>query len=194
MIRPFNLSESFKYSELGTGTQVISCKSIPVRVTNLLGTSVPFRGNQTNCFLFFSKFLEEIEGKREIHIVDLHAETTSEKNAFLWAFNGQVSAILGTHTHVPTNDCVITPEGTAYITDVGMTGPAQGVIGGERTGIIQKFFYPERGFILEPQSGPAQLCSVLMEFDEESLKPISIEPIIIREGFKYDRYSPKSTD
>ncbi|WP_258393873.1 TIGR00282 family metallophosphoesterase [Mycoplasma wenyonii] len=190
LVRPLNLKESFKYCSLGEGSREIIIKGIKIRVTNLMGNSVVFKGNQSNCFLSFSKLLDQLNATsfKGIHIVDLHAETTSEKNAFLWAFNGKVSAVLGTHTHVPTNDWIITEEGTAYITDVGMTGPSSGVIGGAKAGIIEKFFYPEKRFILEPQEGPRQLCSVLLTFDTESCKAIDIKPIILREGFEVDQY------
>ncbi|WP_052299016.1 TIGR00282 family metallophosphoesterase [Mycoplasma suis] len=192
IVRPLNLSDSFKYYNLGVGSRSISHSGLKIRITNLLGTSVAFKNKQTNCFTVFDDLLNHLREKsneKEIHIVDFHSETTSEKNAFLWAFNGQVSAIIGTHTHIPTNDWVITQEGTAYISDVGMTGPSCGIIGGKKEGIIRKFFHPEERFQLEAEEGPIQLCAVLMTFDRESYLPLSIEPIIIREGFFSDNYS-----
>lgn len=190
LVRPLNLKESFNYYSLGTGSRELNYKGLKIRITNLIGNSVVFKGNQSNCFLTFSKLLDQLNSSnfQGIHIVDLHAETTSEKNAFLWAFNGKVSAILGTHTHIPTNDYLVTQEGTAYITDVGMTGPSQGVIGGAKSSIIEKFFYPEKRFILEPQEGPRQFCSVLLTFDTVTYKAVDIQPIILREGFQIDKY------
>ncbi|CCE67048.1 phosphoesterase [Candidatus Mycoplasma haemominutum 'Birmingham 1'] len=191
IVRPLNLSEDFKYHNLGVGTKALKVKDINIRVTNLLGNSVHFRQRQSNCFLCFSSLLDNLSREKkmeEIHLVDLHSETTSEKNAFLWAFNGRVSAVLGTHTHVPTNDAVITEEKTAYISDVGMTGPSCGIIGGERTSIIQKFFYPELKFMLQPQEGAAQFCSVLISFNRENYSPVKIKPIILREGYFFDDY------
>ncbi|AHC39796.1 hypothetical protein OVS_00245 [Mycoplasma ovis str. Michigan] len=190
LIRPLNLRESFNFFSLGIGSKEMDYKGLKIRITNLIGNSVMFKNNQTNCFLTFSKLLDQLNSNnfKGIHIVDLHAETTSEKNAFLWAFNGKISAVLGTHTHIPTNDYVITQEGTAYITDVGMTGPSCGVIGGAKHDIIEKFFYPEKKFILEPQEGPRQFCSVLLTFNTDTYKAVDIQPIILREGFKVDKY------
>ncbi|AFN65445.1 metallophosphoesterase YmdB [Mycoplasma wenyonii str. Massachusetts] len=190
LVRPLNLKESFPYCSLGQGSKEFTIKGTTIRVTNLMGNSVVFKGNQSNCFLALSKLLDQLKlnNFKGIHIVDFHAETTSEKNAFLWAFNGKVSAILGTHTHIPTNDFVVTEEGTAYITDIGMTGPSCGVIGGAKHGIIEKFFYPEKRFILEPESGPRQICSVLLTFDTTTYKAISIQPVILREGYREDIY------
>ncbi|WP_330216745.1 TIGR00282 family metallophosphoesterase [Mycoplasma parvum] len=192
IVRPLNLSSSFKYYNLGMGSRAFQHNGINIRITNLIGTSVAFKNQQTNCFKVFDDFLAQLKEKsqeKELHIVDFHSETTSEKNAFLWAFNGQVSAILGTHTHIPTNDYVITQEGTAYISDVGMTGPSCGIIGGKKESIISKFFHPEEKFKLEAEEGPIQLCSVVMTFNRKNYKPISIEPVIIREGFSSDKYS-----
>lgn len=184
VIRPHNLKEEFAFSEFGIGTRELMCNGLRIRVSNFLGNSVYFKHMQKNAFASMRNLLSSIE-KPDIHIVDLHAETTSEKYAFLWAFNGQVDAILGTHTHVPTNDSCITKEGTAFICDVGMTGPSHGIIGGERESIIRKFFDPSCGFTLEVQKGPKQLCSVILEFDENQKRMTKITPLIIREGFDY---------
>lgn len=98
-------------------------------------------------------------------LVDMHAETTSEKVAMGWYLDGRVSAIVGTHTHIATADERVLPEGTAYITDVGMTGPHGGVIGMERNGIIRKFLdgMPTR---FEVASGDVQMNCVLIETDD----------------------------
>jgi metallophosphoesterase (TIGR00282 family) len=98
--------------------------------------------------------------------VDMHAETTSEKVAMGWYLDGRVTAIVGTHTHVTTADEHVLPGGTAYITDVGMSGPHGGVIGMDRDGIIKKFLnaLPAR---FEVASGDAQMNCVLIETDDE---------------------------
>lgn len=184
MIRPMNLSEEFKYANCGVGTKLFLFKDKKIRVTNLIGSSVNFGGRQKNCFRFFEDFLYSLDETNCLHIVDLHAETTSEKNAFLWAFDGKISAVFGTHTHVATADGVITENNTAFVTDVGMTGPACGVIGGEKTSIIKKFFDPTSTFILDVQKGPLQLCGVIVEFDETTNKPVNIKQIIIKDGYK----------
>lgn len=108
--------------------------------------------------------LDQLQSKTKIILVDMHAETTSEKSAMGWYLDGRVSAVLGTHTHIPTADERVLPGGTAFITDVGMTGPVDSVIGMEKepalrrflTGIHQKF---------NPAKGPGQLNSVLLDID-----------------------------
>jgi metallophosphoesterase (TIGR00282 family) len=99
-------------------------------------------------------------------LVDIHAETTSEKIALGWYLDGRVSALVGTHTHVATADERVLPQGTAYITDVGMTGPHGGVIGMDRNGIIKRFLdqLPAR---FEVASGDVQMNTVLIETDDE---------------------------
>jgi 2',3'-cyclic-nucleotide 2'-phosphodiesterase len=98
-------------------------------------------------------------------LVDMHAETTSEKVALGWYLDGRVTAVVGTHTHVATADERVLPKGTAYITDVGMTGPHDGVIGMDRVGIIKKFLdgLPAR---FEVATGDVQMNAVLIETDE----------------------------
>jgi metallophosphoesterase (TIGR00282 family) len=98
-------------------------------------------------------------------LVDVHAETTSEKIAMGWYLDGRVTAVVGTHTHVTTADEHLLPQGTAYITDVGMTGPHGGVIGMDREGIIKRFLdgLPAR---FEVASGDVQMNCVLIETDD----------------------------
>src|SRR5215813_13291845 len=100
-------------------------------------------------------------------LVDMHAETTSEKIALGWYLDGRTTAVVGTHTHVATADEQVLPQGTAYITDVGMTGPHDGVIGMDREGIIKKFLdgLPAR---FEVAGGDVQMNCVLIEADEDS--------------------------
>lgn len=111
-----------------------------------------------------------------ILLVDFHAEATSEKNAMGWFLDGKVSAVFGTHTHVQTADERILPQGTAYITDVGMCGPSDSVIGVEREPIIRRFLsgMPER---FEPASGPVRVCGILLDITEENGKARSIQRI-----------------
>ena len=119
-------------------------------------------------------------------LVDVHAETTSEKIAMGWYVDGRATAVVGTHTHVATADEHVLPEGTAFITDVGMTGPHAGVIGMDKTAIIKKFLdgLPTR---FEVAQGDLQLNAVLIETDDEGprnsagrLKARSIERLRLR--------------
>jgi hypothetical protein len=101
--------------------------------------------------------------------VDMHAETTSEKVALGWYLDGRATVVVGTHTHVTTADERVLPLGTAYITDVGMTGPHSGVIGMDREAIIRKFLngLPAR---FEVASGDVQMNTVLIETDDEGAR------------------------
>lgn len=119
-------------------------------------------------------------------LVDVHAETTSEKVAMGWYLDGRVTAVVGTHTHVATADERVLPQGTAYITDVGMTGPHDGVIGMDRQGIIKKFLdgLPAR---FEVAQGDVQMNAVLIETDDGAqpnsagrLRAKSIERVRLR--------------
>jgi metallophosphoesterase (TIGR00282 family) len=109
-------------------------------------------------------------------IVDMHAEATSEKMAMGHYLDGEVTAVVGTHTHVQTADDQILPKGTAYITDIGMTGPLHSVIGVKKELAIEKFLtgMPRR---FEVASGPAVFCAVLLELDPRLGKAISFERI-----------------
>jgi metallophosphoesterase (TIGR00282 family) len=102
-------------------------------------------------------------------LVDMHAETTSEKIAMGWYLDGRVTAVVGTHTHVATADERVLPNGTAYITDVGMTGPHDGVIGMDRPGIIKKFLdgLPAR---FEVATGDVQMNAVVIETDDSGAR------------------------
>lgn len=109
--------------------------------------------------------LARIRQDVRVVIVDHHAETTSEKQAMGWYLDGRVTAVIGTHTHVATADERVLPGGTAYITDVGMTGPHDGVIGMDRPGIVKKFLdgLPSR---FEVAAGDVQMNCVVVDADE----------------------------
>jgi 2',3'-cyclic-nucleotide 2'-phosphodiesterase len=111
-----------------------------------------------------------------VRFVDFHAEVTSEKMALGWYLNGRVSAVIGTHTHIPTADERILPGGTAYQTDTGMTGPFDSVIGVEKAPILSKFLtsLPVK---MEAAKGLPELHGALVEVDEATGKAISIERI-----------------
>ena len=121
--------------------------------------------------------LEKIPPEVRIRIVDIHAEATSEKRAIGWYLDGRVTAVLGTHTHIPTADETVQPKGTAYITDLGMTGPYDSVIGIEKQPIIQKFLnqIPAR---FEVARGDVRLSAVLIEADMETGHALAIQRIL----------------
>lgn len=131
----------------------------------------------------FRAAAEEVERLRQVTpniIVDCHAEATSEKQALGWYLDGQVSAVIGTHTHVQTADEVVLPGGTAYLTDVGMCGPWVSVIGAERELVLERFLtqMPVR---LEAARGPAVLSAALIEVDEQTGRAVAIRRIFERE-------------
>ena len=110
----------------------------------------------------------------QVIIVDFHAEATSEKQAMGWYLDGRVAAVLGTHTHVGTVDARVLPKGTAYVTDVGMTGPVNSVIGSEASAVLERFLtsMPQR---LSVARGPTVLNSVLVEVDADTGKASAIQ-------------------
>jgi metallophosphoesterase (TIGR00282 family) len=125
--------------------------------------------------------LEKIPSAVKIRLVDMHAEATSEKLAMGWYLESRVTAVLGTHTHVPTADEVILPGGTAYLTDVGMTGPYNSVIGMEKEAVIQKFLsqLPAR---FEVARGDVRFCAALVEADDETGRALSIQRIMRKQA------------
>lgn len=120
--------------------------------------------------------LEKVKKHVKAVIVDIHAEATSEKCALAWHAEGRVSAVLGTHTHVQTADDRIFPFGTAFLTDVGMTGPYEGIIGVDRDIVLEKFRYsmPVR---FEVAKGKAQFNAVILDIDERNGKTLNIQRI-----------------
>lgn len=124
-------------------------------------------------FRTMDQLLAGLEEKPLAIIVDFHAEATSEKNALGRYLDGRVSAVLGTHTHVGTADARILPQGTAFITDIGMVGPADSVIGDDTEAVIRRFLtqMPHR---LSVGKGPAIFNSVLIDIEQTTGKAISI--------------------
>jgi metallophosphoesterase (TIGR00282 family) len=122
--------------------------------------------------------LEQVSSK--VILVDFHAEATSEKIAMGWYLDGRVTAVLGTHTHVPTADTRVLPNGTAYQTDVGMTGPYDSVIGVQKEQILQRFLTGLPGRF-EAAKGDPRFCAVLIECDEASGRAKSIQRLMLGE-------------
>lgn len=150
---------------------------VPYAVLNLQGRV--FMASIDDPFRVADDLLKQIKAK--VIFVDIHAEATSEKVALGFYLDGRVTAVVGTHTHVPTADDRILPKGTAYQTDVGMTGPYDSVIGVEKEMIIQRFLtnLPMR---FEPATGDVRLCGTLVECDEATGRATSIERIMIRDS------------
>jgi len=163
----------------GFGSYIYSAKNgTQVGVVNLLGRV--FMEAVDDPFRVGAHLVEELRKKTPIIFVDMHAEATSEKIAMGWFFDGQVSAVVGTHTHVQTADERILPKGTAFLTDLGMTGPHDSILGRRIEPVLEKFItgMPTRFDVAEKN---VILCGALVEVDEESGKARSIERI--REPF-----------
>jgi metallophosphoesterase (TIGR00282 family) len=109
-------------------------------------------------------------------LIDFHAEATSEKMAFAHAMDGRVSAVVGTHTHVPTADHQILPGGTGFVTDLGMCGDYDSVIGMGKAGSVSRFIRKMPGERLAPAEGPATICGALVETDEKGMA-VRVEPV-----------------
>ena len=124
--------------------------------------------------------IEEARKVTPYIFVDFHAETTSEKNAMGWYLDGRVSAVVGTHTHIQTSDNRVLPNGTGYITDVGMTGYYDGILGINREEVINRFItsLPQRHVV--PDEGRSVLSGVIIDLDKEG-KTTQIERILIND-------------
>lgn len=147
-------------------------------VINLQGrTHMPV----TDCpFRKADQILEALPAGVKVRFVDFHAEMTSEKMAMGWYLDGRVTAVIGSHTHVPTADARILPGGTAYQTDVGMTGPYDSIIGVDKKIVLQRFLtgLPVR---MEAAKGSVELHAVIVEADEGTGRAVSIRPYRVRE-------------
>ena len=130
-------------------------------------------------FVTAKKEIVRLKAKANVIIVDMHAEATSEKKALGWYLDGEVSAVLGTHTHVQTADDEVLPGGTAYISDVGMTGPFDSVIGIKKDTIIERFLtqVPNK---FDVAKGDIRLQGVLMDIDAQSGRANAIERISVK--------------
>lgn len=171
LIRPLNLKEDFP----GVGTKVFEVHGIRIRVTNLLGTA--FMKEEVKDP--YDSLLDIIEDDdSDVHIIDFHAEATGEKKAFAYSLKNTVGAVIGTHTHVQTNDAQILNTGVAYISDAGMCGSYNSVLGCEVNSVVGKIiFHNEDVRFKLLDEDDSIFNAVVIKFDDLSFKPISIIPI-----------------
>jgi metallophosphoesterase (TIGR00282 family) len=167
IIRPLNYPPGLP----GNGYTVFKNKAV---VANIIGRT--YIGNFDCPFRAMDDLLEKLGGQYKTIIVDFHAEATSEKIALGRYLDGRVSAVFGTHTHVGTIDAQILPQGTAYVTDIGMTGPVDSVIGVEADAVIERFLtmIPKRFSV---GKGKVLVTAILAEIDDATGKAVSIERI-----------------
>lgn len=178
MVRPANFPEGTP----GTGLRIIPINKVRMAVINIQGRV--FLPAIDDPFRTADRLVADAREKTPIIFVDIHAETTSEKLALGRYLDGRVSAVIGTHTHVQTADERIFPGGTAYLSDAGMTGPYNGIIGVERTAVVRRFLtsMPVR---FESEEGPGQLSAVIVDIDEQNGKATHIERLLINDDHPF---------
>jgi len=173
LIRPAN----YPAETPGSGSVVVSSDRGKVAVLNLEGRV--FMSPLEDPFRVAEREVERLRKETRTIIVDFHAEATSEKAALAWHLDGKVTALLGTHTHVQTADERVLPGGTAFMTDVGMTGPTDSVIGVKKEDAIARFL-TQRPHRFEIPKGPAHLDAAAIEVDQKTGRALKIERIKIR--------------
>ena len=175
LVRPINFPEGTP----GVGIVYIKVNQIELAVINLQART--FMVALDDPFAKMDEILAEVEQRTPFVFVDFHGEATSEKQAMGWYLDGRISALVGTHTHVQTNDARILPQGTAYLTDVGMTGPYDGILGMKRDAVLEKFMtaLPRRFEVVE--SGRSLLSACIIDVDDTTGKAKSIQAFQISE-------------
>lgn len=172
LLRPIN----FPAGTPGSGVTTFSCKGYEIGVINVQGRV--FMREYLNCpFRSVESALTYLQHKTRTIFIDVHAEATSEKMGLAYYFDGKVSGIVGTHTHVQTADERILPGGTAYITDLGMAGSLNSMIGMKKEAIIQNFLTQMPTRFVQDTSLPVFMTGVCIEVDPDTGKAISIERI-----------------
>jgi len=173
VLRPANYAHGVPGVGVFEGTTKFGQK---YAVINLQGRV--FMQTNDDPFRKADELLQHVTSK--VIVVDIHAEATSEKIAMGWYLDGRVTAVIGTHTHVPTADNRVLPNGTAYQTDVGMSGPYDSVIGVQKEQILQRFLTGLPGRF-EAAKGDPRLCAVLIECDETTGRASSIQRLMLGE-------------
>ena len=176
LIRPVNLVNPYP----GEGSIIFDVDGISIRITNILGEV--FINEAVNNPYYSMLEVMDSEEHVNIDIIDFHGEASSEKMGFARAFDGKVSAVIGTHTHVQTNDARILPHGTAFITDVGMCGEYDSVLGFETNSVVNKTIYGENHKFTLNDEGKGLFCAVVINIDEMNGLAKEIFPIYYIEG------------
>jgi metallophosphoesterase (TIGR00282 family) len=178
LLRPLN----YPRRQPGRGSHVGKGKrsGVPVATLNLSGR-VFMNGAMDDPFALGLEEIERLRKEAKVILVDMHGEASSEKNAIASYFDGLVSAVVGTHTHVPTCDHRVLPRGTAYCTDLGMTGPYDSIIGVEKDAVIHRFLsgMPSR---FETAKGDPRFAAAVVDVDEETGRARSIDRMLLTEA------------
>lgn len=173
LLRPYNYPEgSHGY---GYGVFAIPHTQLKIGVMNLQGRT--FMLPIDDPFRAADKLIDEIKQETNLIFLDFHAEATAEKMAMAWHVDGRISVMVGTHTHIPTGDMRILPKGTGYITDVGMTGSFDSVIGMEKKAAMKRFMQalPEK---YTGADGDNRICGIIAQVDENTGKCTSMQQLI----------------
>ncbi|CAH0346112.1 TIGR00282 family metallophosphoesterase [Bacillus sp. CECT 9360] len=175
LVRPAN----FPAGTPGEGLKFLKWNTFEIAIINLQArTFMP----PLDCpFVKAEELVAEARKRTPIIFVDFHGEATSEKQAMGWFLDGKVSAVVGTHTHVQTTDNRILPNGTAYLSDVGMTGPYDGVLGMEREAVIHRFLTSLPVRFEVPKEGRTVLSATIIDIDEKTGQSKKIERILIND-------------
>ncbi|MCE5034042.1 MULTISPECIES: TIGR00282 family metallophosphoesterase [Staphylococcus] len=178
MVRPANFPDEAP----GVGMRFIQINEIKLAIINLQGRA--FMQDIDDPFKKADALIAEAQKETDYIFVDFHAETTSEKNAMGWYLDNRVSAVVGTHTHIQTSDERILPGGTGYITDVGMTGYYDGILGINREEVITRFItsLPQRHVV--PDEGRSVLSGIIIDLNKDG-KTKRIERILINDDHPF---------
>lgn len=179
LVRPAN----FPAENPGKGIVYLKYNTEKVAIISLQGrTFMP----AIDCpFKKADELVNEAQKRTPYIFVDFHAEATSEKQAMGWYLDGRVSAVIGTHTHVQTADNRILPSGTAYLSDVGMTGPYDGILGVDREAVLKRFLTNMPVRFEVPKEGRTQLSAALIELDHKTGKAKKIDRIMINDDHPF---------
>lgn len=173
IVRPANYPDGVP----GRGYYMFSSGAYRIVVINLQG-QVFFRNHPLNPFHALDELLSRPEvAAADIKLIDFHAEATSEKRGLGWHADGRVTAVWGTHTHVPTNDAQILPQGTGYITDIGMCGSHNSIIGVDKEGPLKSFLTQMKMSVTFDDVGPLEVGGVLLDVDPTTGKTTNIAQI-----------------
>lgn len=179
LIRPANFPEG----NPGKGIAYLKINNNEVAIINLQGRT--FLDAHDDPFRKADELISEARKRTNLIFIDFHAEATSEKQAFAWYVDGRVSAVVGTHTHTQTADERILPNGTAFITDVGMTGPYDSILGVEKEAVIKRFLTNMPVRFEVDTNGRKQLNGCLITIDKLAGKATKIERILINDDHPF---------
>lgn len=179
LVRPGNFPEGTP----GEGLKFLKLNQLEIAVINLQART--FMAPLDDPFLKAEELVAEAKKRTPIIFVDFHGEATSEKQAMGWFLDGEVSAVVGTHTHVQTADNRILPKGTAFLSDVGMTGPYDGILGMEKEAVIHRFLTSLPVRFEVPKEGRTVLSAVIIEINDQTGKAKKIERLLINEDHPF---------